>query len=122
MNLFEFMVTGGLPGMIIITMLGLVMIFFAIKKGISLYRDEDNTKKYLDIILFFGSLAFAFGIFYQVIGMFDIFNIVAEVGDIAPALIMSGFKVSLIAPLYGFIIFIISYICWFIYKTKLRTI
>lgn len=121
MKLFEFMITGGLPGMIIITILGFIMAFFAVKKGISIYRNEDITKKNLDIILFFGSLAFAFGILYQIMGMFEIFNVVAEVGDIAPSLIMSGFKVSLIAPFYGFIIFIIAYICWFTFKTKIHT-
>ena len=122
MKLFEFMVTGGLPGMLIITILALVMIIFAIKKGIAIYKKADKTKKYLDIILFFGSLALAFGIFYQIVGMFEVFNVVAEIGDIAPALIMSGFKVTLIAPFYGFIIFIISYTCWFTYKIKIQTI
>lgn len=120
MKLFEFMVTGGLPGMLIITTLGLVMIFFATKKGISIFREGDRSKRFLDIILFWGSLAFAFGILYQIMGMFQVFSVVAEVGDIAPSIIMSGFKVTIIAPFYGFIIFVISYILWFIYRSKLR--
>lgn len=120
MKIFDLFVDGGMIGMLTITALGIVAIALAVKKGMEIFNQKQFIKKGLDAILFFGSLAFAIGILYQVIGMFQAFSIVAEVPDISPVLLIAGIKVSMIAPIYGFVVFILSYIAWFIYRAKLK--
>jgi hypothetical protein len=36
------------------------------------------------------------------------------VGDISPALIAGGFQISLLAPVYGFVLLIVSYVFWYV--------
>ena len=67
-----------------------------------------------------GSFAFLFGIFYQVIVMIQALNAIEAAGDISMALIAGGLKVSLIVPVYGLILFLITYIIWFINRNVSR--
>lgn len=76
--------------------------------------DVKKNKALSESILFIGSFAFLFGIFFQVMGMIQALKAVEATGDISPALIAGGFKVSLIVPVYGFVLFLVSYITWFI--------
>lgn len=96
-----------------------IRLFFHLKKNqkppAGLSRQNEN-------ILFLGSFAFLFGILAQVIGFFQAFGVIAEMGDISPALIAGGLQVSLLAPLYGFVLFLISGITWFFFRKKLRNL
>jgi biopolymer transport protein ExbB/TolQ len=76
--------------------------------------DEKRNKAVSESILFIGSFAFLFGLFFQVIGMIQALKAIEAAGDISMALIAGGLKVSLIVPVYGFVLFLISYITWFI--------
>lgn len=73
-----------------------------------------SSKALSESILFVGSFAFLFGIFYQALGMVQALNAIKAAGDISMALIAGGLRVSLIAPLYGLVLFLVSYIFWFI--------
>lgn len=55
-----------------------------------------------------GSAAFMLGLLAQVIGLYQAMNAIQQAGDVSPALLAGGFKVSLIAPIYGLIIFVIT--------------
>ncbi len=73
-----------------------------------------RNKSMSETILFLGSFAFLFGLFYQVTGMIQALNAIEIAGDISMALIAGGLKVSLIAPVYGFVLLLLSYIVWFV--------
>lgn len=55
-----------------------------------------------------GLLALALGILGQLIGLFEAFKAIEMMGDVSPALLAGGLKVSSITTLYGLIGFIIS--------------
>ena len=72
-------------------------------------------------ILFTGSLAFLLGILGQVIGVFEALKALETMRqDVSPAMIAGGLKVSFLAPLYGFALFLISGIVWFIFRNLLN--
>lgn len=70
----------------------------------------------LSYILLFGSLAAVIGFLGQGIGLFQAMEAIHMAGDISPALMAGGFKVSLIAPIYGILIFILSLLLWGVLK------
>jgi hypothetical protein len=55
-----------------------------------------------------GILSFVIGMFAQLIGLYQMFSVVEQMGKIAPNMLAGGLKVSLITTLYGFLILIIA--------------
>ncbi len=61
-----------------------------------------------------GLFAMITGILGQLIGFYQAFSAIERAGDISPALIYGGVKVSLITTLYGIFIFLFSMLLWFV--------
>ena len=80
------------------------------KKEISFSKTRAKLKHIKTI----GSFAFIFGILGQLIGLYQVFGVIQEIGDVAPALLMAGLKVSMIATFYGFFIYMLSLLIWII--------
>jgi len=57
-----------------------------------------------------GIFAIVCGIFGQSIGLFSALQAIEEMGDISPAMIYGGLKVSFITTLYGMFIFLLSWL------------
>lgn len=112
MKLIDLFYMGGPLFMGIVTVWTIVMLVFTVQKIIRIFIQHNYTQAGLDLILLFGSLAFVTGILGQAIGLFMAFNAIEAAGDISPALIAGGFRVSMIAPLYGLFSFIFSLLCW----------
>ncbi|WP_163709183.1 MotA/TolQ/ExbB proton channel family protein [Mangrovibacterium lignilyticum] len=112
MKIIDLFYMGGALFMGAITVWTIVMLVFVVQKIVQIFIQHNYTKAGLDLILLFGSLAFVTGILGQAIGLFMAFNVIEAAGDISPALIAGGFKVSMIAPLYGFFVFIFSLLVW----------
>jgi biopolymer transport protein ExbB/TolQ len=104
----------------IVSIFGLLMLFYAIKSTIKIFFKKDYSGKGLVYILLFGSMAFIWGVLGQAIGMFGAFAAIQEAGDISPGLIAGGFRVSMIAPLYGAFYFIISIPIWVVLREKVK--
>ncbi len=117
--IIKHLVEGGPFFMSLIYIMYIAAIFFVIKSLIS-YRSPKATEKFLirqsSWILFLGSLAFLTGIFAQMVGFYEAMQAIQQAGDISPALIAGGFRVSLLAPLYGFQLLLLSAIYWFFYR------
>jgi hypothetical protein len=124
MSLFQFLTetyrTGGPLFMGIVTIFGLLMLFHAIKSTIKIVIKKEYSSKGLVYILLFGSMAFIWGVLAQAIGMFEAFAAIQEAGDISPGLIAAGFRISMIAPLYGIFYFIISIPIWVVLREKVK--
>lgn len=112
MKLFELFYMGGPLFMFIITIWGIGMLVFSILKIINFFVQQKFTKSGIGLILLFGSLSMVTGFLAQAIGLFEAFNAIEQAGDISPSLMAGGFRVSMIAPLYGTFIFIFSLIIW----------
>lgn len=63
-----------------------------------------------------GLFALIFGILSQLLGAYHLFNLLTETDDIAPSILFRGIKVSMIVPIYGIIIYLITLILWLISK------
>jgi hypothetical protein len=124
MSLFQFLTetyrTGGPLFMGIVTIFGLLMLFHAIKSTIKIVIKKEYSSKGVVYILLFGSMAFIWGVLAQAIGMFEAFAAIQEAGDISPGLIAAGFRISMIAPLYGIFYFIISIPIWVVLREKVK--
>ena len=94
---------------VVIVLTIMLLVKVAVKK-------EADTKKLRDVILFLGSFAFLWGMLGQVLGMIQAMGAIERARDISPAIIAGGFKISLLAPVYGFTLFIISYLVWFVVR------
>ena len=105
--------------MSLITILALIMLFFAAKGASAVYG---NTPFYppnqLYYIRFFGMLALITGVFSQLIGLYHAMNSIAQLEGISPQILAAGLSVSFISTLYGFIIFLIAHLIWFILDMK----
>lgn len=112
----KFFVEGGPVFMLVITIFGLLMLASAGYKIFRMVVRKESDLLLLNYILMFGSLSMITGILGQGIGLFQAMEAIQAAGDISPALIAGGFRVSMITPIYGIMIFIISLIFWGILK------
>ncbi len=121
--MFEIFYMGGPLFMGILTLIFVAMIVLAVINGIPVLKGEIGSAEgrakiaYVKSIGLFGLVV---GILGQLIGLFDAFKAIEAAGDIAPAMVYGGLKVSMITTLYGFMIYIISYLIWFGLSWKLK--
>jgi hypothetical protein len=120
MELVELFMTGGPLFMFIISVIGGLMTVYAVKGIVMVFVKKNYKEASINYIILYGSLALIIGILAQAIGLFEAFGVIQEVGDIAPALIAGGLKVSMIAPLYGTIYFIIAFPLWFVLRETIK--
>jgi hypothetical protein len=52
---------------------------------------------------------------FALIGLYQAFGIIEEMGDVSQSLLAGGLKVSMIPTLYGIVIFMISMLLWFVF-------
>lgn len=107
---------GGPLFMGILSLLFLVILSMAIFRAIQIQKndvDHETTFRHrLSYIKSIGLFTLVTGIFGQLIGLYQAFSAIERVGDVSPALLAGGLKVSMITTLYGITIFLISYLVW----------
>lgn len=103
---------GGPLFMTLVSLAGLVAFVVILQVLIRLIKGESLSSNKLKTIPVAGSTAFMLGILAQVIGLYQAMGAIQAAGDVSPALIAGGFQVSLIAPIYGLIIFVLSLIAY----------
>lgn len=115
--MFDLFYSGGPLFMAILTLIFIGMITVAVINGHPVIRREvadlATTARKIGYIKSVGLFALIIGILGQLIGLFDAFQAIEQVGNISPALVAGGFKVSMITTLYGFFIYTISFLIWF---------
>ena len=110
---------GGPPFMGLLTLLFLAMLawfvvqLLAIRKGD--YPDAQGALRQLSYGKSIGLFAMITGILGQLIGLYQAFQAIEGAGDVSPAMVMGGLKVSMITTLYGIIIYLISLLIWFLF-------
>ena len=111
--MIDLLFEGGILFMSILTLTGASSIglfaFHLIKKD----YDEDQ----MAIIKSVGLFAFVFGILGQFIGLYSALQHISQVETVSSAILAAGIRVSSITSIYGMIIFILSYLMWFILKS-----
>ncbi len=104
--LFMGILTGLLFIILVIAVFYLVII---VRKD---YKNLEETRKRLRYIKSIGLFALVTGILGQMIGLFSAFTAIEQAMDVSPAIMAGGLKVSMIAPMYGMVIFLVSYLLW----------
>jgi biopolymer transport protein ExbB/TolQ len=116
--MFDHLIEGGIWFMLPIYVLYAVNLVLAfILFAIHIRKQErKNAKKMSETILFFGSFAFLLGVFGQVIGIMQVMDAIQAAGDVSLSIIAGGFRISMLPPVYGFVLFILSFVVWFIFR------
>ena len=55
-----------------------------------------------------GLFAFIVGLLSAILGLYSAFNVIEQVGNVAPSILAGGIKVAFINLIYGLIIYMIS--------------
>lgn len=102
----------GILTIILVAALALGVIH-AIRISTGRATDPDQYRQQLAYIKSIGLFALIVGILGQLIGLYQAFDAIQQMGNVSPSMLAGGLKVSMISALYGFVIFIIAYLIWF---------
>lgn len=102
---YLFFVEGGLPGMIIITLLLIALLIAAWK-----------APKWVKEI---GLAALVVAILWNMAGLYQAMGAIMMTGDISPAVLCGGLRVAMISSFYGLIVYLISLIIRIIQKPRI---
>ncbi|MEN8229741.1 MAG: MotA/TolQ/ExbB proton channel family protein [Bacteroidota bacterium] len=104
--------------------MGILTFLFVILLAISIYfflsitsgkaAERINFRHQLTYLKSVGLFTMITGILGQLIGLMTAFKTIERVGDISPAMLAGGLKVSMITTLYGILIYLTSILIWFL--------
>lgn len=80
--------------------------------------DTDSIKGLIKSV---GLFALVFGLLGQFIGLYSALQHISQVESISSAILAAGLRVSSITSIYGMIIFVVSYLMWFVLKSIPKT-
>lgn len=114
----DLFVMGGPLFMGILTILLIIMVSWIIYHFTQSYfskdADRDKALEKLKYGKSIGLFAMITGILGQLIGLYVAFSVLSEAGNMSPAIVYEGIKVSMITTLYGIFIYLLSMILWFV--------
>lgn len=91
-----------------------VSVYFVVTITSGKAKEKANFRHQLKYVKSIGLFTMITGILGQLIGLMDAFGAIEEMGDISPAIMAGGLKISMITTLTGIIIYLISIIIWFL--------
>lgn len=112
--MIELFQMGGMLFMSILTIELIGVGFFVIRYLSKSEKSNDD----LNLAKSTGLLAAVTGVLGQLIGLFQAFEAIQQIGAVSPAMLAGGIKVSMITTLYGVIIYLISLLLYLIFKIK----
>ena len=125
----DWFVMGGSLFMSILTILLVVIVAVSVYYAITIAggkaSEKANFKQQLRYVKSLGLFTMITGILGQLIGLFSAFTAIEAAGDVSPAMLAGGLKISMITSLTGIVIYLISIIIWFLldmyYQKKLTS-
>lgn len=100
---------GGAMWTVPILLLGVGVVVFAGIAFAQLRNDDGGaTRRKASVVTHMGLLAFIWGILGQGLGLYQAMTAIQAAGDVSPAIVLGGLKVSFIAPLMGLTVFAIA--------------
>lgn len=102
-------------GILTILFLGVlaISVYFIITIASGRATEKKNFRHQLSYVKSAGLFTMITGILGQLIGLLEAFRAIERVGDISPAILAGGLKVSMITTLYGIIVYLLSILIWF---------
>ena len=125
----DWFVMGGAAFMSILTILLVIIVavsvYFVIGIANGKALDKEGFRYQLKYVKSLGLFTMITGILGQLIGLFSAFVAIEGAGDVSPAMLAGGLKVSMITSLTGIVIYLISIAIWFVldlwYQKKLTS-
>ncbi|WP_422360424.1 MotA/TolQ/ExbB proton channel family protein [Reichenbachiella sp.] len=101
-----------------ILFMSILTITLSVSLGLSIFHLIKKTQEesQLALIKSIGLFALVFGILGQFIGLYGALQHISQVESVSSAMLAGGIRVSSITSIYGMIIFVVSYLMWFILK------
>ena len=115
--MFELFYRGGPLFMGILSFLLLLIIIVSVINTLRITSNKfppERIRMKLSYVKSIGLFAMITGILGQLIGLYSAFDAIEAAGDVSPAMIFGGLKVSMITTLYGVFIYLFSLFIWFI--------
>lgn len=98
---------GGPLFMFPITLVAIAVLGAAITGWLSTRRGRDPSF-WSRVVFQLGLFAFVLGILSQAVSLYQMMGAIQAAGNVAPAIVMGGLRVSLIAPFYAIGIFLVA--------------
>lgn len=99
-----------------LTLIALVIIGLAVKLTLGAVQAGNESRGSAsvlqNVLLQLGIFSFFLGILSQAIGLMQAFDAIEGMGGVSPAMLAGGLKVSMIAPVYGLMIFLVTFMLW----------
>jgi hypothetical protein len=121
--MMELYYMGGPLFMGILTLILIAMLAVSIINGLPVLKNEsktDNDRIKISYIKSVGLFALIIGILGQLIGLYQAFMGIEAMGSVSSTMLAGGLKISMITTLYGFLIYVLSYLIWFGLSFSLR--
>lgn len=106
----------------ILTVVATVMIIQSVLSIRTIMANQVNekTSQKIRLVREIGLFAFMVGILASAIDLMGAFSAIEMAGDVSPSLLAAGLKLTLIAPVYGLMIYVLSLIIWFALNWKMN--
>ena len=101
----------------ILIILTLSNIFLVVRYALKLFGKKPDQTADINKVLIIAVLVMAIGAFSHYTGLYSGLQIY---GQLSPAMFAGGYAVSLIAMMFGFVVFIFSTVCWFGLRIRLQ--
>lgn len=113
---------GGILPMSLILISFFLMIFLIFKASVNLKSTYSSFLKSVSLVNQIALLALVIGLFTQLLGLIQVFDAFESLDKVNPAVFAGGIKVALLAPLFGWLVFLIgrsaTFILTWIHKDK----
>jgi len=103
--MFELFVAGGVPCMTVLT-INLLALLLAAWKAPAWVKE-------------IGIIALVVGIIFFLMGIYIAGDMIERVGEVSQSIIWGGFKLAVITPIYGFLIYLVSLVILIIRKPRI---
>jgi hypothetical protein len=117
--MFDFLIQGGIYGMSIITLLGIAALAMAVYNLIHQAGRKETSAKLINSVLYLGSMAFLAGLVWNALGLYQVLDIIQQMGGVSQTALAGGLKAASISTIWGLFLFFISYVLWFILRLRI---
>lgn len=121
--MLQFMREAG-PLIFPVILLVLVIAGLGVVNAVALIRRKSaapSRRNSIDAILFWGSVAALIGFLGQWLGIMKIITVIVEHGVVSPNMVVLGLSESLLTPVAGMFVFVVSVFLWFFLRVGLWT-
>lgn len=103
----------GLPLVLVLS----AVFYLSIKYALKLWGSNTEPNVDIHVIIYLGIFGLALGVFSHFLGLYEGTKIAAQ---LRPDQLASGYATALVSLLFGFVIFLLSGILWFVLRFRMR--